>query len=117
VTNGNVVGFWQTALWADNFLGLCGGAGADGIFGSITRTATISWQQRYGLSADGVIGANTWTTAYGFVINYPPGSWNYYGRNQNFPMSPQSDGWWFEAQASPGGVWRTFHPYITFSRC
>lgn len=34
--------------------------GLDGIFGSLTKQAVIKYQTRYGLSADGIIGCNTW---------------------------------------------------------
>ncbi|MER6914553.1 peptidoglycan-binding domain-containing protein [Streptomyces sp. NPDC000594] len=37
-----------------------GSAGVDGIFGSATRSATISFQRSRGLVADGIIGPNTW---------------------------------------------------------
>lgn len=36
--------------------------GLDGIFGSITRNGVIAYQQSRGLSADGIIGNNTWST-------------------------------------------------------
>ena len=34
--------------------------GLDGIFGSQTRNAVISYQRSRGLSADGIVGCNTW---------------------------------------------------------
>ena len=34
--------------------------GLDGMFGPNTRNATIAFQRRFGLSADGIIGCNTW---------------------------------------------------------
>lgn len=34
--------------------------GLDGVFGAQTRNAVISYQRRRGLSADGIIGCNTW---------------------------------------------------------
>lgn len=42
-----------------NTLGYTTG-GLDGIFGNQTRNATIRYQQSRGLTADGVIGCNTW---------------------------------------------------------
>jgi peptidoglycan hydrolase-like protein with peptidoglycan-binding domain len=33
---------------------------ADGIFGSLTRSATIAFQRLHGLTADGIIGSVTW---------------------------------------------------------
>lgn len=37
-----------------------GAYGADGVFGAATRQAVISFQRDHGLSADGIIGKNTW---------------------------------------------------------
>ncbi len=34
--------------------------GADGIFGSVTEAAVKSYQSSHGLSADGIVGCNTW---------------------------------------------------------
>lgn len=34
--------------------------GLDGIFGTQTRNAVISYQRSRGLSADGIVGCNTW---------------------------------------------------------
>jgi peptidoglycan hydrolase-like protein with peptidoglycan-binding domain len=33
---------------------------ADGIFGKVTRGATIAYQQQHGLVADGIVGPQTW---------------------------------------------------------
>jgi hypothetical protein len=38
----------------------CGKSGADGDFGSNTRTAVRNYQRENGLVADGIVGANTW---------------------------------------------------------
>lgn len=37
-----------------------GTGGLDGIFGAQTKNAVISYQKRVGLSADGIVGCNTW---------------------------------------------------------
>lgn len=42
-----------------NTLGYITG-GLDGVFGAQTRNVVISYQRRRGLSADGIIGCNTW---------------------------------------------------------
>lgn len=34
--------------------------GLDGVFGAQTRNAVISYQRSRGLSADGIVGCNTW---------------------------------------------------------
>ena len=36
------------------------GISADGIFGANTKAAVISYQKANGLSADGIVGPNTW---------------------------------------------------------
>lgn len=38
----------------------CGSLGADGLFGSETKNAVIKFQKAKGLSADGIVGRNTW---------------------------------------------------------
>ena len=42
-----------------NTLGLRTG-GLDGIFGAATQNAVISYQRSRGLTADGIVGCNTW---------------------------------------------------------
>ena len=37
------------------------GCTSDGIFGNKTRSVLKTWQEKYGLSADGIAGKNTWT--------------------------------------------------------
>ena len=34
--------------------------GLDGVFGSQTRNAVIAYQRSRGLTADGIVGCNTW---------------------------------------------------------
>ena len=38
----------------------CGSCGADGKFGADTKNAVIAYQKKSGLSADGIVGQNTW---------------------------------------------------------
>lgn len=38
----------------------CGSCGADGKFGTDTQNAVIAYQKKSGLSADGIVGQNTW---------------------------------------------------------
>lgn len=63
ISTGNVVGVWQSALWADNELPNATCSNVDGLFGGITEDATIDWQQARGLGADGIVGTNTWGLA------------------------------------------------------
>lgn len=63
VSSGNVVGVWQAVLWTETYLGECGSAGVDGLFGTTTKNATKSLQSFWGLTADGKVGTNTWSRA------------------------------------------------------
>lgn len=56
--SGNTVKAAQAILEAFGYS--CGSAGADGIFGSGTEAAVKKFQKAEGLSADGIIGPNTW---------------------------------------------------------
>ena len=51
---------WQAILYAEELLN---GNEIDGIFGPRTRSATIALQNRYGIAADGIVGAQTWGAA------------------------------------------------------
>ena len=42
--------------------------GLDGIFGAQTRTAAINYQRSRGLTADGIIGCNTWRSLQEAVV-------------------------------------------------
>lgn len=42
--------------------------GLDGIFGSQTRSAVLSYQRSRGLAVDGIIGCNTWRSIQENVI-------------------------------------------------
>mgnify|MGYP002767149205 FL=1 len=56
-SKGVYVAVLQDAL---NFLGYSD-LNIDGIFGSKTRNAVVNYQRKKGLSADGIVGCNTWT--------------------------------------------------------
>ena len=43
--------------------------GLDGVFGQITRSSVISYQNNNGLTADGIIGNITWNKLMGAFIN------------------------------------------------
>ncbi|WP_159323945.1 peptidoglycan-binding domain-containing protein [Streptomyces tendae] len=59
-SNTDIVVLWQSILVAEELLGF---SDIDGQFGPTTRNATIKWQQRYGLGADGMVGDKTWSKA------------------------------------------------------
>lgn len=42
--------------------------GLDGVFGAQTRNATIQYQRKVGLDADGIIGCNTWRSLQESVV-------------------------------------------------
>ena len=56
-----------------NTLGFATG-GLDGIFGTQTRNAVLSYQRRRGLVVDGIIGCNTWRSIQEDVIGRGPTS-------------------------------------------
>ena len=58
--NTDIVVMWQAILAAE---GLIGFSGIDGKFGPGTASATKQWQARYGLTADGWVGDDTWRKA------------------------------------------------------
>jgi Putative peptidoglycan binding domain len=105
-TQGNQVGMWQTILWADHLvtgLDKCGSSGVDGYFGSVTKSATKSWQSWYGLTSDGIVGDNTWSKARGFVVfDYTFGEvgnkvYHYVGYNHNpryIRVTNATPDWW-----------------------
>lgn len=58
--NTDLVMMWQAILFAHLHLNA---NDIDGQFGPRTRDATIAWQRERGISADGVVGPQTWRTA------------------------------------------------------
>jgi hypothetical protein len=60
------VALWQQILVAEGFLT---SAGVDCDFGPATEAATVKYQQRYGLTADGIVGTQTWSKADNFLVN------------------------------------------------
>lgn len=58
--NTDLVVMWQSILLAEGYLGK---SDIDGYFGSKTTEATKKWQRKAGLTADGMVGDNTWSRA------------------------------------------------------
>lgn len=46
--------------------------GLDGIFGSVTQQAVISYQRSRGLATDGIVGCNTWRSLQEDVVGTGP---------------------------------------------
>ena len=63
ITVGTNVTVWQDILYSDGIATLCGSTGIDGVFGTNTRSFTMSWQGQQGLTADGIVGSGTWGRA------------------------------------------------------
>jgi hypothetical protein len=134
VSRGNLIGAWQSILWADGYLDKCGTSGIDGVFGSHTKSATKSWQSAHRLSADGVVGPLTWGAARStlrFEGTHPmfgPGGgrllstvqyWDYVGKKHTVHFQYASPIWAFRSPASSSQTtyYATSHPSIFFARC
>lgn len=59
-SNTDIVMLWQSILAAEH---LMEPSDVGGDFGPVTKTATITWQRRHGLSGDGMVGDATWSRA------------------------------------------------------
>jgi hypothetical protein len=127
VTQGNLVGAWQSILYADGYLNLCGGSGVDGHFGPITKTATQSWQSAHGLVADGIVGPKTWGAARG-ILKFKSMSqglattlqyWDSGGTTHTIHFQYSYSTWAFRSPAnqSPLPYYATSHPSIFFYTC
>ena len=66
VQRGNIVGMWQAMMWSSLIGNNCGDF-VDGIWGPNTRSKTITWQSNHGLTADGVVGPQTWSRAQSYL--------------------------------------------------
>ena len=56
--SGNITRLLQEKLIALGYN--CGSCGADGKFGADTKNAVTAFQKKSGLTADGIVGQNTW---------------------------------------------------------
>lgn len=64
VNTGNQVGMWQAFLFSYNQIAC---SKFDGVFGPATRQGTMNLQAFWGISSDGIVGQNTWRTAFGWL--------------------------------------------------
>lgn len=108
--NTDVVVLWQSILVAEDLLDF---GDIDGQFGPGTRDATIAWQKRYGLSADGKVGDNTWSKAddqlkwSGSVVLYDgSGPYGYVTFHRGDSSKSQDGGAYHLAQVKQGDGYR-----------
>lgn len=73
IRSGSVSNYVLIAQDDLNTLGFRTG-GLDGIFGSATYNAVVSYQRSRGLSIDGIVGCNTWRSLQEAVVGTGPTS-------------------------------------------
>ena len=133
VSQGNLIGAWQSILWADGYLNKCGSSGIDGYFGSVTSSATKTWQGAHSLGKDGIVGPLTWGAARNSLrfisrkLVYHPAErafasieyWDYVGKKNTVHFEYSSPIWLFRSPANPSPLpyYATSHPSIFFARC
>jgi len=102
INNGDVVGFWQGFLAS---YGLVSCSAVDGRYGSGTVAGTKALQGFFGLTKDGVVGANTWAAAGGWLVWSP-------GTTTNDLWQPWSTTHpeVLYAHVLPSGVWKWQSP-------
>jgi hypothetical protein len=98
VQRGNIVGMWQAMMWS-SLIGSDCGAFVDGIWGPNTRSRTITWQRNHGLTADGIVGPQTWAHAQSHLYQTGADSfydyWAYPGSKFTLRLrKDRVDGWW-----------------------
>ena len=116
IGRGGVVGAWQNVLDGENLLAR---SAIDGVFGPVTANATRNYQRRAGLTADGIVGPNTWTAGRVRLALWSQNStyeyWQYHriaggGSGQFFRRSKATNTWAFlcfnyEATSHPTIGW------------
>lgn len=115
----DITGVWQAILWADGYLGKCGSSGVDGRFGTGTKNATYSWQGGRGLTADGIVGSNTWGKADNYNV-YISGtsSAEYEGVYHEFEFYAPGGGWTWRWDWVGSGWETSGHlGYVSFETC
>lgn len=133
---GNVVGFWQSILYADGHGNKCtsiSNNGIDGYFGNLTRGGTVTWQNHLmgAGQGDGIVGKNSWNKAfsrtvyngmheYGNADEYVYLGINdnvWYLRNYSDSFLPENL-WGFRSPSNPATYFQPFYwPNITFYTC
>ena len=96
---GDVIAFWQGFL--ASYTAVACPSGIDGHFGSATASGTRSIQSFFGLTADGVVGPNTWKAAGGW-LEWGMGSNGY----ESWTPFGSSHAQIHYAHATPNGAWK-----------
>lgn len=138
VNKGNVVGLWQSILWADGYLWKCTSQhtnAIDGYFGPGTQSATRLWQKTYmgAGAADGSVGPKTWAKAFtmgtymGFDTNAAQlhnyvhtggAGYVWYGRYMPTSQNGPAGQWAFTSPSNPLNFDRLIvWPSISFYTC
>lgn len=112
ISAGDLVAFWQSILYVDGYLSLCGSNGIDGYFGTGTGNATYNWQSAEGITADYTAGPQTWGQAN--IYNF--GGSTYYGTNQQLPLASGGAGLFFRNPVNTT-FQTTDHYTISFGAC
>lgn len=89
VNRGNIVGLWQAFLFSYNQVPC---SKFDRVFGSATAQGTRNLQGFWGLTADGVVGQNTWTEAGSWLEMYGDDGFLTTYWNPAFYQRPWPDG-------------------------
>jgi hypothetical protein len=103
INTGDVVAFWQGFLASYGMVSCPGGV--DGHFGASTAAATKSIQGFFGVTKDGVVGANTWAAAGAWLI-WSPGSSNLDTWQPSNTTHPEV----LYGHALPNGAWKWQSP-------
>ena len=119
-SNANVVSFWQAMLGASSCLTI------DGIYGTVTKNKTKTWQADIAhVTADGIVGYNTWLQTqfaqtpgplpFYRLVNDGGGYWHYYtGTLEAYfywnPANPYTGDMWLWKPFASSSSWYNSSP-------
>jgi hypothetical protein len=121
VQRGNIVGMWQAMMWSSLIGNNCGDF-VDGIWGPNTRSRTITWQRRHGLTADGIVGPQTWSHAQSHLVRTGSDAefiyYEYPGALFTLQLAtPRATGVWLWIPPTAGSANNSSHPGIGPNGC